>query len=405
MALTYFIAKRLSFKKTGGFSATIHRIAVGSLALGLGVSILAFMILGGFQNTISQKVYGFTGHFQVQRFSLSNSFEEAPMSLDSEFFRSYSSLGFVDRVQSYANKAALIKGESEVEGVLMKGVGQDFDTLNFKKYLIEGRVLKTPAEGTSNEVMLSRIIANKLLLGVGDKVTLYFVQDPPRYRRVEVVGIFETYLENFDEKIIIGELQTIRNLNGWSNDQIGGLEVYVDNFKNTDSYKYDLESIMDYDLKLVDSKVKFAEIFDWLTLLDTNVYVFIGLIGFVAIFNMGAILFILIMERSQMIGILKALGAKNSQIREIFFWNGIKILGKGLLLGNAIGLGFGFFQDQFKLIPLDPVSYYMSEVPIDWNWPVFLLLNLGITLLTALVLLIPINAISRVQPIKAIRFD
>lgn len=405
MALTYFIAKRLSFKKTGGFSATIHRIAVGSLALGLGVSILAFMILGGFQNTISQKVYGFTGHFQVQRFSLSNSFEEAPMSLDSEFFTSYSSLGFVDRVQSYANKAALIKGESEVEGVLMKGVGQDFDTLNFKKYLIEGRVLKTPAEGTSNEVMLSRIIANKLLLGVGDKVTLYFVQDPPRYRRVEVVGIFETYLENFDEKIIIGELQTIRNLNGWSNDQIGGLEVYVDNFKNTDSYKYDLESIMDYDLKLVDSKVKFAEIFDWLTLLDTNVYVFIGLIGFVAIFNMGAILFILIMERSQMIGILKALGAKNSQIREIFFWNGIKILGKGLLLGNAIGLGFGFFQDQFKLIPLDPVSYYMSEVPIDWNWPVFLLLNLGITLLTALVLLIPINAISRVQPIKAIRFD
>lgn len=405
MALTYFIAKRLSFKKTGGFSATIHRIAVGSLALGLGVSILAFMILGGFQNTISQKVYGFTGHFQVQRFSLSNSFEEAPMSLDSEFFRSYSSLGFVVCVQSYANKAALIKGESEVEGVLMKGVGQDFDTLNFKKYLIEGRVLKTPAEGTSNEVMLSRIIANKLLLGVGDKVTLYFVQDPPRYRRVEVVGIFETYLENFDEKIIIGELQTIRNLNGWSNDQIGGLEVYVDNFKNTDSYKYDLESIMDYDLKLVDSKVKFAEIFDWLTLLDTNVYVFIGLIGFVAIFNMGAILFILIIERSQMIGILKALGAKNSQIREIFFWNGIKILGKGLLLGNAIGLGFGFFQDQFKLIPLNPVSYYMSEVPIDWNWPVFLLLNLGITLLTALVLLIPINAISRVQPIKAIRFD
>lgn len=405
MTLTYFIAKRLSFKKTGGFSATIHRIAVGSLALGLGVSILAFMILGGFQNTISQKVYGFTGHFQVQQFSLSNAFEEAPSSLGSEFFKSYSSLGFVDRVQSYANKAALIKGESEVEGVLMKGVGQDFDTLNFKKYLLEGRILKIPEEGTSNEVMLSRIIANKLLLGVGDKVTLYFVQDPPRYRRVEVVGIFETYLENFDEKIIIGELQTIRNLNGWSKDQIGGLEVFVDNFKNTDSYKYDLESIMDYDLKLIDSKIKFAEIFDWLTLLDTNVYVFIGLIGFVAIFNMGAILFILIMERSQMIGILKALGAKDKQIREIFFWNGIKILGKGLLIGNAIGLGFGLLQDQFKLIPLDPVSYYMSEVPIDWNWPIFLLLNLGITLLTALVLLIPINAISRVQPIKAIRFD
>jgi len=378
---------------------------VGSLALGLGVSILAFMILGGFQNTISQKVYGFTGHFQVERFSLSNAFEEAPSSLESEFFKSYSSLDFVDHVQSYANKAALIKGESEVEGVLMKGMGKDFDTLNFKKYLVEGRILKIPEEGTSNEIMLSRIIANKLLLRIGDKVTLYFVQDPPRYRRVEVVGIFESYLENFDEKIILGELQTIRNLNGWSRDQIGGLEVYVDDFNKSDSYRSELESIIDFDLKLIDSKVKFAEIFDWLTLLDTNVYVFIGLIGFVAIFNMGAILFILIMERSQMIGILKALGARNKQIREIFFWNGIKILGKGLLIGNSIGLGLGLLQDRFKLIPLDPVSYYMSEVPIDWNWPVFLLLNLGIALLTALVLVIPINAISRVQPIKSIRFD
>lgn len=405
MTLTYFIAKRLSFKNTGGFSATIHRIAVGSLALGLGVSIVAFMILGGFQNTISEKVYGFTGHFQVQKFSMSNAFEEAPSSFESEFFASYASLGFVKRVQSYATKAALIKGESEVEGILMKGVGLDFDTTSFKKYLLEGRLLSIPLEGTSNEIMLSRIIANKLLLKVGDKVTLYFVQDPPRYRRVEVVGIFETYLENFDEKIVLGELQTIRNLNGWSKDQIGGLEIFVDNFKNVNSYTSDLESIIDSDLKLIDSKVKFAEIFDWLTLLDTNVYVFIGLIGFVAIFNMGAILFILIMERSQMIGILKALGAKNKQIRQIFFWNGIKILGKGLLIGNAIGLGIGFLQDQFKLIPLDPESYYMSYVPIDWNWPVFLLINLGIALLTALVLLIPVNVISRVQPIKSIRFD
>jgi len=403
--LSYFIAKRISFKKAGGFSATIHKIAVGSLALGLAVSLVSFMVLGGFQKTVSEKVYGFTGHYQVQRFTMSNAFEEAPFSLNSQFSQTYHKLPFITKVQAFAHKAALIKGDEEVEGVLMKGVGQDFDTLGFKKYVIDGRMLSIPDEGTSNEVMLSQYIANKLLLKVGDKITLYFVQDPPRYRRVEVVGIFQTYLENFDEKIIIGELQTIRNLNDWTKDQIGGLEIFVDDFNKIDSYTPELEEYMDFDLKLISSQDKFLEIFDWLKLLDNNVYVFIGLIGFVAIFNMGAILFILIMERTQMIGLLKALGSTNTQIRRIFFWNGINILLRGMVLGNALGLGIGFLQDQFKLIPLDAASYYMNYVPIDWNWSAFILINVGIIVLTAAVLLIPVMVISRVDPIRSIRFD
>ncbi|UZD23647.1 ABC transporter permease [Algoriphagus halophytocola] len=405
MNLSYFIAKRISFKNAGGFSATIHKIAVGSLALGLAVSLLAFMVLGGFQGTVSEKVYGFTGHYQVQRFTMSNSFEEAPFSVDSSFFQTYEQHPFITKVQSFAHKAALIKGEEEVEGVIMKGVGQDFDSLSFKKYLTEGRLIHIPDQGSSNEVMLSKHIANKLLLSVGDKITLYFVQDPPRFRRVEVVGIFETYLENFDEKIVIGELQTIRVLNDWKADQIGGVEIFVENQNNLDEYTPEIEGNMNFDLKLIRSDEKFLEIFDWLKLLDTNVYVFVGLIGFVAIFNMGAILFILIMERTQMIGLLKALGASNMQIRRIFFWNGINILSRGLLIGNAIGFGLGFLQKYFKLVPLDPASYYMDYVPIVWNWPVFLMLNLGITLLTAAVLWIPVMVISRVNPIQSIRFD
>ncbi|TXE05200.1 ABC transporter permease [Algoriphagus aquimarinus] len=405
MNLSYFIAKRISFKKAGGFSATIHKIAVGSLALGLAVSLISFMVLGGFQSTVSEKVYGFTGHYQVQRFTMSNAFEEAPFSENSKFSQTHLKLPFITKVQSFAHKAALIKGEEEVQGVLMKGIGQDFDTLGFKKYVIDGRMLRIPDEGTSNEVMLSQFIANKLLLKVGDKITLYFVQDPPRYRRVEVVGIFQTYLENFDEKIIIGELQTIRSLNDWTKDQIGGMEIFVDDFNNIESYTPQIEELMDYDLKLISSQDKFLEIFDWLKLLDNNVYVFIGLIGFVAIFNMGAILFILIMERTQMIGLLKALGSTNKQIRSIFFWNGINILLRGLLIGNALGLGIGFLQDQFKLVPLDAASYYMSYVPIDWNWPAFILINIGITVLTAAVLWIPVMVISRVDPIRSIRFD
>ena len=405
MNLSYFIAKRISFKKAGGFSGTIHRIAVGSLALGLGVSILAFMVLGGFQGTVSERVFGFTGHFQVQRFQMSNAFEEAPFSLNSDFVKNSKSLPFLDRIQSFAHKAALIKGDEEVEGILMKGVGRDFDTLSFAKYLTEGRMLHLPDSGVSNEILLSKFVANKLLLKVGDKVTLYFVQNPPRFRRVQVVGIFETYLENFDEKIVIGELQTIRNLNGWTADQVGGLEVFVDDPAKATTYFPMIEAVVDLDLKLIDSRDRFLEIFDWLTLLDTNVVVFISLIGFVAVFNMGAILFILIMERTQMIGLLKALGARNVQIRKIFFWNGMKILGRGLLLGNLIGLGIGFLQDQFRLVPLDAASYYMSYVPIEWNWPMFLWLNIGISVLTALVLWIPVLVISRIDPIKSIRFD
>jgi lipoprotein-releasing system permease protein len=403
--LSYFIAKRISFKQAGGFSSTIHRIAVGSLAIGLAVAILAFMVLGGFQKTVSNRVYGFTGHFQVQRFQMSNAFEETPMSLNSEFFSNTKNLPFLTKIQSFAHKAALLKGDQEVEGVLVKGVGKDFDSLGFAQYLVEGRMLNLPDSGVSNEVLLSRLVANKLLLNVGDKVTMYFVQEPPRFRRVEVVGIFQTYLENFDEKIVIGELQTIRNLNGWTSDQVGGVELFVKDPSQSDELIPEIDSFLDFNLRLIDSREKFLEIFDWLKLLDTNVVVFITLIGFVAIFNMGAILFILIMERTPMIGLLKALGSTNSQIRRIFFWNGMKILGRGLILGNLIGLGVGFLQDQFHLIPLDPSNYYMSYVPIDWNWPVFIALNFGIALLTSLVLWIPVIVISRIDPIKSIRFD
>jgi lipoprotein-releasing system permease protein len=403
--LSYFIAKRISFKGSGGFSVTIYKIAVGSLALGLAVSLIAFMVLGGFQKTISDTVYGFTGHFQVQRFTMSNDFEESPFSLTSDFAQNYKQLDRITGVQSFAHKAALIKGEDEVEGILMKGVGQDFDSLRFKSYLIEGRLLKIPEEGTSNEVMLSSFIANKLNLKVGDKITLYFVQEPPRYRRVEIVGIFRTYLENFDEKIILGELQTIRNLNGWSSDQVGGMEIFLKDIDHLESDYYEIESAIDYDLKLIDSQEKYLEIFDWLKLLDTNVYVFIGLIGFVAIFNMATILFILIMERTQMIGLLKALGASTAQIRRVFFWNGINILSRGLLIGNAVGLGLAFLQDQFRFIPLEAESYYMSYVPIDWNWPILILINIGIIVLTAAILWIPVMVIAKVDPIKSIKFD
>jgi lipoprotein-releasing system permease protein len=403
--LSYFIAKRISFKRTGGFTGTIHRIAVASVAIGIAVSMISFMILGGFQNEISDKVFSFTGHFQVQRFMSGNAFEESPTSKSSDFYSNYPQNEWIRHVQTYAHKPGLLKGDEEVEGVLMKGIGPDFDSLRFKDSIIKGRFIQFSDSAASNEIILSKKIADKLMLDVGERITMYFVQEPPRFRRFEIVGLYETFLENFDDKIILGDIQTIRNLNGWSDDQVGGFEVFVQDPSRLDELEEPLYESLDFDLKLIKVTDKYLEIFDWLILLNNNVYIFLGLILFVAAFNMVSILFILIMERTQMIGILKALGAKNKQIRRVFVWNGIRIIGRGLLLGNAISLGFGFLQQNFKLISLDPQSYYMSFVPIYWNWPIFLILNLSVLLVTTLVLFIPAMLISNIQPIKAIRFD
>jgi len=403
--LSYFIAKRISFNRTGGFTGTIHRIAVASVAIGIAISIISFMILGGFQHEISDKVFSFTGHFQVQKFMSGNAFEESPTSKLSDFYTEYPQNKLIRHVQVYAHKPGLLKGDEEVEGVLMKGVGPDFDSLRFRDSIIKGRFLQFSDSAASNEIVLSKKIADKLLLDVGERVTMYFVQEPPRFRRFEIVGLYETFLENFDDKIILGDIQSIRNLNSWTDDQVGGFEVFVHNPSKLDEIGEPLYESLDFDLKLIKVTDKYIEIFDWLILLNNNVYIFLGLILFVAAFNMVSILFILIMERTQMIGILKALGTRNKQIRKIFVWNGIRIIGKGLLYGNAIGLGFGFLQQKFRFISLDPESYYMSFVPISWNWPVFLILNISVFLVTTLVLFIPAMLISNIQPIKAIRFD
>lgn len=405
MNLSYFIAKRISFKRTGGFTGTIHRIAVASVAIGLAIMLISFMILGGFQQVIADKVFSFTGHYQVHRFSLSNDYEETPVSTRSDFYSNYPKLDFIRHVQAYATKPGLLKGDDEVQGVIMKGVGPDFDSLSFASAMVKGRFIRFSEDRASNEIILSSKIAKQLMLDVGDKVIMYFVQDPPRFRNFDIVGIYETFLEDFDDKIILGDIQTIRNLNGWDKDQVGGFEVFLHDPSDIDKYEEETYQIVDYDMKMEKVTNKFIQIFDWLYLLNNNVYVFLGLILFVAVFNMVSILFILIMERTQMIGVLKALGTKNYQVRQIFVWNGVRIIGRGLLLGNLIGLGFGAVQYFTHLIKLDAENYYMSYVPIHWNWLIILAMNLLILVVTTAILFLPAMVISNIKPIKAIRFD
>ena len=405
MNLPDFIAKRTINSKTGQFSGSIYKIAISSIAIGLAIMSVALLILGGFQKTIKDKVYSFAGHMQVTKYTLSNSFDESPISTETDFFKHHQDLDFIKHVQGVAYKAGLLKTEEAVEGVVIKGIGIDYDTVNFASNLVEGRFPDVNSEDYSTEIIISKEIAQLLRLDLGEKVIMYFVQNPPRYRQLEIVGIYETGLEDFDERMIIGDIRMIQRLNDWGKDQVGSFEVFIND--NVD--EEEAESIV-FDKVEVDQFVnltskKYPQYFEWLELLNQNVRLFLALILFVACFNMVAVIFILTMERTPMIGMLKSMGAQNKLIRNIFLMSGLRLTFKGLFWGNLIGLGASALQYFFHLIPLDQENYYMSFVPILWDFKMILGLNLLVLVVVLISLFLPVWFIARMKPIKAIRFD
>jgi lipoprotein-releasing system permease protein len=403
--LPYFIAKRISDPGDNSFSAIIHKIAIASVALGLAIMMIAFFVLGGFQNNIKDKIYSFSGHIQIKKFSLNNSYEEEPIVLEAARMEAVLEDPYVDHIQEYAHKPGLLTKDDEVYGLLFKGIGRSYNATLFDDYLVEGRFINFNDSTESNEVMVSQRMAKKMNLKVDDLVISYFIMDPPRTRRVKIVGIYNTGLDAFDAQMMVGDIGLVRQLNGWESDQVGGYEVYLKDV--ADIVEADDSITTKLNVELYTEKVdeKYIQIFDWLNLLTQNVNIFIWLILLVASFNMVSVLFILIMERTQMIGTFKALGASNGMIRRIFSYNGIQLVLKGLLVGNAIAIGFALLQDQFHLIPLDAENYYMDYVPIYWDWPVTIGLNFLTLLLVTFVLIIPTAIIARINPVKAIKFD
>lgn len=383
----------------------IHKIAIASIGIGLAIMIISFLILKGFQLNIQQKIISFGGHLQVTKFTLSQSYEEDPISKELALFQDYSEYPYIDHIQEYANKAGLLKANEEVEGVVLKGVSSTFDLQNFKPNIIKGEFPDLKVPSTSLDIMISQNIADKLSLAPGDDALLYFIQNPPRARKIHVCGIYETGMEDFDDKIVLGDIRLVQDINNWPDSLVGGFEIFLSDFNNIDYYEAVLEDVVGYELYIEKISDKFAEIFDWLALLNRNVVIFLSLTLFVACFNMVSILLILIMERTQMIGVFKALGATNKIIRKIFVYNGMRLIGKGLLLGNAVGIAFGVIQSKFQLFTLDPKSYYMEFVPISWDWPTIVLLNVLTFVMISLVLTVPTMIISKVSPIKSIRFD
>jgi lipoprotein-releasing system permease protein len=450
--LSYFISKRISESRQSGFSATIHLIAIASISIGLFAAILAFLIMKGFQNTVKSKIYDFSGHILVTKFSMNNSPEERPMDYHIDIYQNKQNYPFIRHVQEFAHKAGLVKTDNEVLGVVMKGVGRSFDVEGFKTNLIEGKFIELPDSGYANQVVLSKIISDKIQAKVGDAITVHFFQNPPRSRKLKVTGIYETNLsEYFDSKVIITDIRLIQRLNDWPDSVAGGLEVFLD-FDKFDkgalwteaasevwneqryggpaeragqlaagmwdhliNYSYESRAVdksierigksMDYDLNMEKVSDKYLQVFEWLQLLSRQVNILLGIILFVICLNMVSIIFLLVMERTQMIGMLKALGAQNKTVRQVFVYNGMLLITKGLVIGNVIGIGLCYLQDRFKIIKLNPHDYYMSFVPVSWHWEIIIVLNILTFIVVTLVLLLPTMIITRIDPIKSIRFN
>jgi len=405
LKLSYYISKRINTSNKSSFSATIHNVAVASISIGLAVMIASFLILFGFKSTIREKIVSFGAHFQLTKFTLSNSLESDPVSEVNDFYQNWQEYEFIKHIQRFAYKAGLLTTDEEVYGVFLKGIGPEFNRNQFESNLIQGDFIRFNDSSTSNDIIISKKIANDLKLDTGSRVTIMFPQNPPRFRRLNIRGIYDTGMEEFDEQLIIGDLKLIQRLNDWDSLQVGGFELFINDYSQIDRAEEKLFDILGYDLYIQKVTDNYAEIFDWLELINQNVYIFLVIILFVACVNMISVLLILIMERTSMIGILKAMGSTNKQIRDIFVVNGMLLITKGLLWGNIIAIGFGALQYYYKIFPLDPENYYMSYVPIEWDLLTIILLNVLTFVVVSVVLLVPTLIISRINPIKSIRFD
>ena len=409
-----FIAKRIFSDKSvkKGISQPIVSIAIVGIALGLAVMILSVAIVTAFKAEISNKVIGFGSHIQIVNYDTNISFETEPINKQQDFFNDVENLIGIKTVQEFGMKAGIIKTKTDIQGIVLKGVGSNYDWSFFNQNLIEGETLQVNDSVTSNNILISKHTAQILNLNVGDKIAAYFIQDPPRMRAFKVSGIYETSLGEFDERFALVDIKHIQKLNNWSNNQISGFEITIDDFKDIDRLTQDVRDIVGFHfnpdgtkLKVLSIKEKYPQMFDWLNLTDMNVWIILILMISVAGFNMVSGLLILILERTNMIGILKAMGTRNWSIRKIFLYQSSFLISKGLLWGNIIGIVICFLQAKFQIVKLDPTSYYLDAVPINLKLWHLLALNSGTLAVTVVMLIIPSYIISKLSPEKTIRFN
>ncbi|MCF6224053.1 MAG: ABC transporter permease [Flavobacteriaceae bacterium] len=406
-----FIAKRIINAKHYKSSVSSPIIKISILAIAIGVIVMLFAIATGvgLQKKIKEKISGFNGDIQISYYDTNNSkVTVTPISKHQEFYPNFQSVENVRKVQVYATKAGIIRTPNEFEGIILKGVDSDYDWTFFNEYLING---KAPLiqEKLSNEVLISNTTAKRLGLKVGDFFYMFFVKDnpnkAPNSRKFMVSGIYNSGFDEFDESFIIGDIKHIQKINKWKEYEVGGFEVFINDFDQLQETGFEVYGNIDPTLNALTIAEKYPAIFEWLSLFDTNIVVIIGIMILIAGINMITALLVLILERTQMIGVLKALGNSNWSIRKIFLYNASFLIGKGLFWGNLIGLSLLFIQKYFGVITLNSETYYVSEAPVYLNLKYVIFINLGTLILCLLMLIIPSYIVSKISPVKAIKFD
>ncbi len=406
--LEYFIAKRLITAKDykSSISAPIIKIAISAIAIGMIMMIVSVATGIGLQQKIREKVSAFNGHIIISNYDNNQSeVTLTPISKKQDFYPKFTSVPGVEHIQAIASKAGIIRTETAFEGIIFKGVGNDYKWDNIKEYIVQGRIPNVNGN-LNEEVVISEFIANRLNLKVGEAFNTFFMKENGyNLRNFDVVGIFNSGFQEFDATYIIGDIRHMQRINKWAPDQIGAFEVFVDDF---DTIEATGEQVYAQTSSTLDSKTiieKYSYIFEWLQLFDFNIIVILVVMILVATINMVVALLVLILERTQMIGILKALGANNWSVRKIFLYNAFYLIVRGLFWGNLIGVSLLLIQQQFGIIQLPPENYYVNQAPVYLNWGYILLLNLLTVTVCFLVLLIPSYIITKISPVKAIRFD
>lgn len=379
------------------------RIAIAGVMLSLAVMILSVAIIKGFKTEIKDKVRGFIGDIQIYRFDLNGSFEKSPFVPNDTTLKNLQNNTNLKSYYPFATKPAIISANGEVEGINFKGIDKGYDWDFVKKHLVSGAIINFN-DSTANQILISNYTANRLKLKTGDSFLMHFVQNPPKRRKFKIVGVYNVGIEHIDKSFVLGNINIIRSVNNWEPNQIGGIEVRIKDFNNLKPVADEVFSKLETKLRSRSVMESTPEIFTWLSLLDVNTQVLLILMMIVGVINMVTALLIMILERTTMIGMLKALGISNYSVMKIFLYNAIYLVGIGLVLGNILGLGICYLQQYTQFFKLDQTNYYLAYVPVEVHVEDVLLLNLATIVICTLVLIIPATIMSRISPLKAIRF-
>ncbi|MGP1463751.1 ABC transporter permease [Tannerella sp.] len=416
MNFELFIARRIHFSKERGDSRRVTppavRIAVAGIALGVAMMILSVAIVVGFKQEVRNKMVGFGSHIRVSNFDSNSSYETAPIFVGDSLKSLLSTLSGIRHVETFATKPGILKTETDFQGVVLKGVDVEYDWTFFRKHLKEGELFSIDTGKVTNDVLISQQLADMLRLRCGDSFHAYFVQDEVRARKFRICGIYDTGFTDYDKLFVLTDIKHIRRLNGWEADAVSGLELQVDDYDDLDEVA---AAVDDRLLNRRDRKGNIfyvrsikelnPMIFSWLDVLDLNVAVILVLMMAVSGFTMISGLLIIILERTNMIGILKALGQQDRSLRRVFLYISAFLIGKGMLWGNIIGLALCWIQSFFRPLSLDPSVYYLDAVPIHLTPGSWLLINLGASVVSLLMMLAPSYLITKISPAKTIRFE